>query len=94
MNRELGVVPRVSFNFRPFQQALNIGSKKYALSELPRPTGQTDISVDIDLIGTDYVISVISSDAVNNAETVRLFTKALKATLLPLMRQWRICIPC
>lgn len=87
MNRELGFVPRVSFNFRPFLQVFNIGNnKKYIFNEIPRPTGQTDISVDINLIGDDYAISVISSDAVNSLETVRLFTKALKATLQNMMK--------
>ena len=85
LNDELGILSRVSFNFRPFVQMVNLGHRKYPLTEIPRSTGQTDISVDISLVGEDYIISVLSSDAVNSAETVRFFSRAIKSALRNMM---------
>ena len=77
LNRELGIVPGVSFNYRPFKQYLKINGKKYPGTEIMRSTAQTDINVHIENINDDYVICVESSDAVNSAETVRMFAGAV-----------------
>ncbi|MBQ6321343.1 MAG: amino acid adenylation domain-containing protein, partial [Lachnospiraceae bacterium] len=87
LNRELGVVPRVSFNFRPFRQSLKINGKKYPATELGRDLAQTDINVHIENAGDNYEICVESSDAVNSLETVALFAGAITAALRNMMEK-------
>ncbi|MBQ7478269.1 MAG: AMP-binding protein, partial [Selenomonadaceae bacterium] len=84
-SNDLGVKPRVSFNFRPVKQVLNLGDRKYSAMAIPRPTGQMDMNLDINLAGSDYEICATSSDAVNSEETVKGFTKAVKTVLLQIL---------
>ena len=77
LNKEIGIVPRVSFNFRPFNQFLKIGDNKYKVTEIERKTAQTDINVHIENIDNNYAICAESSDAVNSLETVKIFARAI-----------------
>lgn len=85
LNREIGIVPRVSFNFRPFTQAIKIGDRRYPVTEIPRGLAQTDINVNIESIDDDYAICVESSDAVNSPETVELFGRAIHSVIINMM---------
>ena len=85
LNREIGIVPGVSFNYRPFRQYMKINGKKYPVEEIMRGTVQTDINVHIENIGDDYVIVVESSDAVNSPETVKLFAGAIHSAVINMM---------
>ena len=87
LNRELGIVPGVSFNFRPFKQYLKINGKKYPAAEIPRDLVQMDLNVHIEDIEGDYAVCAESSDAVNSAETVAMFAKAVRAAVLNMMAQ-------
>ena len=61
---------------------LNLGDKKYPLSEMHRPTGQMDLNLDIALAEKKYEIRAMSSDAVNSKETVKIFSKAVESVVL------------
>ena len=85
LNRETGIVPRVSFNFRPFKQSLKLGDRRYPLTEIPRGLAQTDININIGNVDDNYAIFVESSEAMNSAETVKVFGRAVYSVILNIM---------
>lgn len=85
LNRELGLVPRASFNFRPFRQEMKLGGKYYPVIEISRSMVQMDLNVHIEYIGNDYAICVESSDAVNSYDTVKMFARAVRAVTINIM---------
>ena len=85
LSEKTGLVPKVSFNYRPVNLETRIGSSWCKGYQIPRSPIHSDMNIHIELEGDDYVVFADSSDAVNSIETLEMVTSGIVSVVKNMM---------